>query len=165
MRQLVIYKEAEVSLIFTYILLGLASYYDLKIRRIPNKLTFFCMILGLMFSKFPYTEESHIRVIGCIVLFLLGSFRLMGLGDIKLCMAVMCLRGIQETVWMMAGGIVLLFLYCIWKEPKGIKSSFEGIYQFFRYRIPIQIRSQETYPFAVFLGIAYTVLSICEVMS
>lgn len=143
------------SLIIAYFLLSVSAYLDIRYRKVPNVLTFPSICIGLFLCGFPFSKESYIRIAWCVLLFLLGSFRLMGMGDLKLCMAVLALRGMTEMTCMLAGGIILIFLYVSAVRNREIRRVMMQIYRKLIYRIPISSKSEETYPFALFLCLSY----------
>lgn len=144
----------------TCFLLIVSSLCDFTMRKIPNIVTFPFMILGLYWVDFPFSKESYIRIMGCICLFCFGSLRLMGLGDLKLIMAVLCMRGIQESMMMTVTGILFLFIYILFEDYTEVIHTYKNLYQSFLYGIPVRVQSKKTYPFAVFLCMAYFFLQI-----
>lgn len=139
----------------TVFLLLTASACDIKDRIIPNVLTLPMIPIGLFLSGFPLTWESIERFVWVIVFFLIGYIRIMGMGDLKLIMAVICLRGIQETSAMFFVGTLLLFVYCLATETETTIRSFKDLYYMFFYHTGMIQRSSKKYPFAAFLAVGY----------
>ena len=85
---------SHISYFFTLAVVGASACFDAKYRRVPNYITFPAMVIGLLLAGFPFTKESYIRLFALLIIFLLGQNRLMGMGDLKMIMAVAALRGI-----------------------------------------------------------------------
>ena len=69
------------------------------------------MLLGLILAGFPFAGESYYRLLWMVVLLIIGTFRVMGMGDLKLCMAIVALRGAEEAAGMVLVGILLLLTF------------------------------------------------------
>ncbi len=143
------------SLIFVTIVLSVAATTDMICLKVPNKLTFPAMALGLLLCRFPFTSESRLRLLWCIVFFIIGYFRIMGMGDLKLCMSVICLRGIGETWKMMLFAACAMFFYCLVSEPNQTKLYVKSLFRSFVYHTKPISDSDSVYPFALFLAIGY----------
>lgn len=85
---------------------GIAAYCDAREKKIPNWLTFSGMAAGLIFSHSIY--EAVWKAAGLLFLFAFGTFRLMGLGDLKLWMCISCLLGFGDSCIIIFGGEMLL---------------------------------------------------------
>lgn len=143
------------SFIITVIILLIAVYTDVRYRKIPNIIVFPSMAIGLLLCGFPFRWESYYRLIWVFFFFFLGSFRLMGMGDLKLCMAITILRGIEESSLMLFFGSISLLVYCFITERNNTLLMLKDTYYFFAYNTKIIKRSDKQYPFAVFLSIGY----------
>ncbi len=141
--------------IFTIATLIYAAYSDVKERKIPNKLTFPIMGIGLLLSGFPFRTEAYIRIAGWLVLYMVGRVRLMGMGDLKLCMAVLCMRGIHDTWVMFVSGLLLITCYCFITDRQNTIYAFKNAYNIFFNHGKLVVQSTKRYPFAVFLAIGY----------
>lgn len=117
----------------TILLISLvSSVYDLKIRRIPNWLTFGSFFLVLIFN---ITTLNFHNVLNCILGFLLGIALLivpyamggMGAGDVKLLGAIGSVVGYKEILWVFfyssIAGLVLGIIWIILK-PGHLKFIF-----------------------------------------
>lgn len=138
-------------------MLLVSCYTDVKYRKVFNKITFPCMVLGLMLAGFPTTIESYARIGWLFVFFILGSTGLMGMGDLKLSMAILCLRGIEETFQMLITGIFLNLLFCFITDPRTTIAAIKSVLDMFLFRTKLIRYSKKDYPFAVSLTIGYFV--------
>lgn len=145
----------DYSLIFVTIVLSVAATTDLLSLKVPNKLTFPAMLIGLLLCGFPFSKESYIRLLWCVLFFFIGYFRIMGMGDLKLCMAVLCIRGIDETWKMMLFGACTMFIYCMFAEPEQTKLYVRSFFRSFLCHTKFIWRSDTVYPFALFLALGY----------
>lgn len=139
----------------TMITLICAAYSDVKSRRIPNNLTFSVMGIGLLLAGFPFRAEAYIRIAGWLVLYMVGRARLMGMGDLKLCMAILCMRGIHDTWVMFVSGLLIMTCYCFITDRENTIYAFKNVYNMIFYHGKLVIQSTKQYPFAVFLALGY----------
>lgn len=147
----------ELSLVITLAVLMVAAVTDATSYHIPNLLTFPAIIVGLLLCRFPFSVESWIRVIWLAIFFALGTLHIMGMGDLKLCMAVLALRGIGETWRMLLAGAILLFMYCLVTQPDSTVYALKSLWRAFRYHIRQPDQPRPVYPFAIFLGLGYMI--------
>lgn len=96
-----------ISTSITIIMLIIATVIDRKTRKIPNWLTFPCIIGGTVISFFSSVNCGITAIISLIVLFILGMTGFLGIGDLKLIMAVTALQG------PIAGFISLVIAACL----------------------------------------------------
>ena len=96
-----------ITFLFTGGILIFSAITDLKYRKVYNFITFPSMLLGLILAGFPFAGESYYRLLWMVVLLIIGTFRVMGMGDLKLCMAIVALRGAEEAAGMVLVGIKL----------------------------------------------------------
>lgn len=74
----------------------IATVCDCRTGRIPNLLTFPAMLSGLVYAFVQYGIGTGIeRCVLLIILFLIGALSLVGMGDLKLMMALGALNGLQ----------------------------------------------------------------------
>lgn len=147
----------NLTLMITLCILIIASCTDVQTQKVPNIVTFPAMVVGLIFSLYPNPFETVIRIGWIVVLLVIGSMRIMGMGDLKLCMAVMTLRGAQEASIMLFTGSILLLIYCLVTEEKDTVESIKDLIRMFVYHTGIVKRSDNIYPFAVFLALGYSI--------
>lgn len=146
---------SRITLLLTLIMLLISSITDFKYRKVFNEITFSAMILGLLFNGFPLSACSYYRLLWMLIFFLMGSLGIMGMGDLKLCMAVIAMRGIEEASMMLLFGIFFLFLYCLFDDRKNTLFMIKDTYNTIFYHTPVIKRSDKKYPFAVFLSFGY----------
>jgi len=111
----------------------IATIFDARTRRIPNKLTLTGFLLGIIFNfgfaaylnGFEYALKSELllSMVGASLLFftflLFASLKAVGMGDVKLMAAVGAFVGFPLAVWVLAfvllsGGIISI-LYALLK--------------------------------------------------
>ena len=106
------------------VLLSVALYTDLRYGKIPNKLTFPCMVVGLtlgLLSDGFHGFLLSLAGIGIVLgLYLVTYSTAIGGGDIKLMMAVGSLVGLRLTIWAMLfsaviGGILAIIVMARYK--------------------------------------------------
>lgn len=145
----------RISLVLTLTILTSAAITDLRTSRVPNFLTLPFLPIGLLLCGFPLSPESYNRIVWLIVFFFFGTFRLMGMGDLKLCMAVIALQGIQKASVMLLAGILILLSYCMVTEKKQTIQMLKDTANFFLHGIKIPHRIDRAYPFALFLAMGF----------
>lgn len=96
-----------ISTSITIIMLIIATVIDRKTRKIPNWLTFPCITAGIIISFLSSVNCGITAIISLIVLFILGMTGFVGIGDLKLIMAVTALQG------PIAGFISLVIAACL----------------------------------------------------
>ena len=143
------------TLILVIALLSISSISDFLYRKVYNIATFSAMFLGLLFCGFPFSWNGYYRLLWMTVFFFLGQTHMMGMGDLKLCMAVIALRGIEEASWMLLCGALLMLLYCFVTDRANTILMLKDTYSTIFYHTPIIKRSNKKYPFAVFLASGY----------
>ena len=94
----------------------LTAAWDIKKGRIPNTVVLAGVILGFVF-RFSIDEWLSILA-GLIFIFFFGMLGLMGMGDIKLWMAVMALSNFSASCFIIAGAAALFILYRLLKDRK-----------------------------------------------
>lgn len=144
-----------ISFIITLIILLISAITDYTSYRVYNIITFPSMLAGLLLCRFPFSASSCIRLAWMVVFFLIGQLHLMGMGDLKLCMAVIALRGIEEAAWMLLSGAILLFLYCFITDRSNTVLMLKDTCNTLFYHTPVIKRTDKKYPFAVFLALGY----------
>lgn len=117
-----------VLLLLLMTLLGLAVYFDLKIRKVPNKITAPIALTGLMISLVGSGYQGLLfSVIGMIfgllifiIPYLMGG---MGAGDVKLMASIGALMGWEFTMRTALGaalsGGLMVILYMAYKKKLG----------------------------------------------
>ena len=130
--------------VITFIMLIVLSYTDCKTQRIPNTVTFPCMLIGLTMRGFP----SLITILFVVMLFLFGAVNILPMGDVKMYMAVGFLLSGG------AGFLVLLVSQCILIVYSIIKKGSVYIWQ----------DRVTSYPLAPFVFVSYVILIIAKFM-
>ena len=143
------------SLLTVLTIIPLSVYFDLRERRIPNFLTFPFILIGLVFSFYISKEEFIVRLLTLIIFFLFGSMRLLGMGDLKLLMAIIALRGPFEGIYTLLCAALLMIWYCMMERPADTVISLKNTFLYFAVRKPITVEDGKAYPFALFIAVGY----------
>ena len=164
-------------------MLGLSVFFDFKSRKIPNKLTFPAIILGLVVNiiiavvghtsvleSFGFSLLGFLAGIGIYFIpFALGGF---GAGDVKLMGAVGAFMGAEFTFWtgiysFIIGGVLailtLLFKTLSGNKEENVQKSFKKVFNYFTYKVPIT-PSKTTLPFSLSIILAVLVRMHIEKM-
>lgn len=146
----------NLTLTITLCILIVASCTDIQYQKVPNIITFPGILIGLICSVYPYPLCLIYKIGWLIIYMVIGSLRIMGMGDLKLCMAVLALRDPIEAAIMLLAGTSLLFLYCLATESKNmVETLMDTVHMLFYQTGPVK-RSENIYPFAVFLALGYS---------
>lgn len=144
-----------ITFLFTGGILIFSTITDLKYRKVYNFITFPSMLLGLILAGFPFAGESYYRLLWMVVLLIIGTFRVMGMGDLKLCMAIVALRGAEEAAGMVLVGILLLLTFSFITNKAATLRMLKDTYYTLFYKTGIIHRKRIEYPFAFFLALGY----------
>ena len=151
----------KLTILITITILAIASYTDLKYRRVPNWLTFPGMITGILLCGIFERGDLVSRLIWLAIFFFIGMLAIMGMGDLKLMMAVIALRGIMTASITLLAGAMLLLVYCIVTE--GPKKVLDGFKLAMKCMLLGNYKNKfegKEYPFAVFISMGY----VCTIM-
>ena len=142
-------------LITTSIIMLISCYTDLTTYKVLNIVTFPTIIIGLVCS-FSYSKtEFLIRFIIIVLLFFLSGLNLMGMGDVKLCMAVTAMMGPDIFFNTLLFGALFMIWYCLIHDYSDMIRSLKMTKDLFLFQIPITRFSSRSYPFAFFLSCAF----------
>lgn len=144
-----------ISFIVTASLLLISAITDLKYRKVKNIFTFPSMGIGLFLTGIQSIKELLVRVIWICGMFIVSTFGVMGMGDVKLIMAIIALRGYWEALLCVLFGSIAMILYCLITERTLMIESLKDTFRFLIYRTHIPKRSDKKYPFAFFMALGY----------
>ena len=82
-----------VRIVIALVLLSAVCVTDVKHRRAPNIITFPAIAAGMFLCILTPEKDALMRFAGLLIWFALGSLRLMGMGDLKVIMALNTLFG------------------------------------------------------------------------
>ncbi|MCR5479039.1 MAG: A24 family peptidase [Ruminococcus sp.] len=100
------------------IVLIIAAIFDIKKQRIPNSLTFPAFFVGLILMCITENFQTILINIICVLaIFLFGATGILGLGDIKLLMALTVLYGWSSTLLSFALASVILLIFTSFVNP------------------------------------------------
>ena len=83
---------------YTFVVMAVAATLDIRTRKIPNWLTFAAAVTGLFFTYFIDWREGIVRTIAITAVFFAGATGCLGLGDLKLFMALTALQGLLPSL-------------------------------------------------------------------
>ncbi len=146
-----------ITLILTAAVLIISTVTDLRNRKIYNWITFPAMIIGLLTAGFPLHATAYVRLAWMTGCFFFGMLGIIGLGDLKLIMAVIALRGYMEAIWMVACGAIVMLLYLLIRERKLMMQTLQGYFRSVVYKTDMIPRTGKAYPFAPFLAVGYCI--------
>jgi len=163
-----------IKYLILFFILIIAVISDIKSRKIPNKLTFPAIILGLVINlvisfieKKSLLMSLRLSLLGFItgigiyfIPFAIGGF---GAGDVKLIAAVGSFMGTRFTLLagiysFIIGGVLAILLLLIktisGNKEENLNNSIKNIFNFFTYKTHI-IPSKSTLPFSfsIFLSV------------
>lgn len=133
----------------------LCGFTDLKWRKVYNKATFPAMGIGLLANIVTHAYNYILICILLIFLYLLSNAHIMGTGDIKFLMAVLCLQGVHRTWVMFFGGIMLMLAYCLATNFWPMVYTFKDLVYWIMYKTPLPRRSDKQYPLTTFFAVAF----------
>lgn len=146
-----------IQLYILIIILLIASYTDLKYRKIPNWLTFPGMALGFIVGS--HTPEIILWKLLCLcILFILGMSRLVGFGDLKLIMVINSFLTILPAIYCTGIAAGLLVLYSFIRNRKETWGIFKITLSQLFYQ-NVEKMDQKGYPFAPFLLVGTCIYS------
>lgn len=106
-----------VRIILLLLSLVIASYFDIKNHKIPNKLTLPLIVVStILFVLNPL--KTALDLLSIPVLFFLGVFGVMGFGDVKLLMSVSLMFGYKFTFQSIVLALISLVIYVLIKDAK-----------------------------------------------
>lgn len=117
--------------IFLLILACLALINDIRYYKIPNKLNFTFIVIGVFFGLLCGELKEHmLGMLLPLVLFPLFMFRMMGAGDIKLFCALGAVTGFPHIVSIVAysilfNGVIAFVLMIVRKNFRSFKKIFD----------------------------------------
>jgi prepilin peptidase CpaA len=152
-------------------LLIILCVFDIKTKKIPNKIVF--AGIGVSIILFVVSGICHFnnsnyweRLLLFVGIFFFGMTNWIGLGDIKLLMALSLITHPIYLCATVAIAAIFMMLYAIIKNPINTftKIQFSLLNVYYR-RIPsISKDNAETIPFVPFLLVGYIVITVVEVI-
>lgn len=158
------------SYIATLIIVLIAAVFDCKTKKIPNWLILAGLITGILMNivyKATLTD-IFVKIAVMVVILIFGSFRLLGMGDIKLWLVMTLLIGGIYSSVIICSGSILLIIYAIIKDKgEAFRTVFISAYDTVsnkRINKDIKEISSKGYPLAVFLIIPTVVITIVKIL-
>lgn len=100
-----------------------AAVIDCKTLKIPNQISFVFMGIGLSWGIVTRFNLFWQDLIAFFIIFILGYFRIMGLGDIKMLMAIALLSGWIVALLSFVFGCIVFLVFNLIFKPKVLFSS------------------------------------------
>lgn len=154
-------NQSPIEIVICAALLLICTITDLKDRKIYNSVVFPVMLVGFLWVIAVSIAASYAnlgRLLVFVGVFMFGATGLIGLGDIKLCMALSLLTPpIILLIVILAAEILLLTTQFLWAPAKTLEKVQVGLYAF-RTRGLSKLKKNvatEGIPFAPFLAISY----------
>ncbi len=132
---------------FTFVVMATAATLDIRTRRIPNWLTFAAAITGLILTYIMDWREGIVRTIAVTAVFFAGATGCLGLGDLKLFMALTALQGVLPSL------ISIFIASCALLIVKVIKGKYAVDMR--RLRDADRAAEGERVPFAPYMLLGY----------
>lgn len=158
------------SYIATLIIVLIAAVFDCKTKKIPNCLILAGLITGVIMNivyKATLTD-IFVKIAVMIIILIFGSFRLLGMGDIKLWLVMtLLIGGIYSSVIICSGSIILIIYAVIKDKGEAFKMVFISAYDAVsnkRVNKDIKEIGGKGYPLAVFLIMPTAVITIVKIL-
>jgi len=159
-------RESTGAIIFCCLLLGIAGYFDLKYRRIPNWLTLPACVTGILYHAWNTGLTSGILFslkglgVGFVILLIPCLMGVLGGGDVKLFAALGSWLGssvvINLTLYAtIAGGIVALGIIIKAVGFMGLKSIFFSPLSLTQ-MLPVEVKKQGV-PYSIPTAAGYVI--------
>ena len=138
------------------VLLIAATITDINFRKIPNYITFPFIFAGLVLTGVFSPSDYFVKTVTLVILFFCGMTNVIGLGDIKLIMALCAIWHPFYALISVAVASVIIFIWQLIKNPK---STIQGINKSLLFLTgqykPEDRTEKNTAPFAPYLSLAY----------
>ena len=139
-----------------FLILVIAAIWDYLYQKIPNWLICIGLIIGLISSPYSIFE----RVLSLFILFIIGMFGLMGLGDIKLWMVMAMFLGFIKSCYVIGLAALLLILHQFIKNWKNTMNILTISLKDFWLTKKIRIFDQISYAFSPYILISFVILQV-----
>lgn len=128
---------SEINIVILVCFVIIAAYFDLKERKIPNKITFPAMIWGIVFlTVISGLKGLQTGIVGCLfgfaVFFIPFAMGFMGGGDVKMMAAIGSMLGWHQSALVVVytaitGGIIVIVMAIYKKQLKRIVLATVGL--------------------------------------
>lgn len=92
-----------------------ATYYDIRLRIIPNEISYSLIAMGLLFSGLTGNLESSFYAVLVMIPFLVALSALggMGAGDVKLLFAAAVILGFEATLYLLPAVVLIGAIFAL----------------------------------------------------
>lgn len=139
-----------------FLILVIAAIWDYLYQKIPNWFICIGLIIGWISSPYSIFE----RVLSLFILFIIGMFGLMGLGDIKLWMVMAMFLGFIKSCYVIGLAALLLILHQFIKNWKNTMNILTISLKDFWLTKKIRIFDQISYAFSPYILISFVILQV-----
>ena len=149
-----------IRLALTAVLLFLAVRTDIKSRKVLNKHTLPAALAGLVLCFIGSWKEALVRILIIAAEIFSSVFGLMGMGDLKLLIALTAIWGFYPVLVSLLVACLVMGLYALVTNTSEFRLALINIKNHFLYRTPLPVEGKTKYPFAVFIcaGFCLTLL-------
>lgn len=143
----------QITVTASLVVAATAAILDLKRGRIPNWLTFPAMLLGVLYIFWQYGAGMGAeRCILLLALFLAGALSIIGMGDLKLLMALGALNGgVCLAVTVLTAALLLLTVELIRHREETQKDIRAGLYSIFKFQFDSSLGTGRKVKFAPYI--------------
>src|SRR2546425_5935803 len=136
--EMILMNSAQFTAMLAVVVAVCAAFTDVKARRIPNRLTYRAILIGLGLQGALHGWRGLLLSAGGGLLFggvlmLFHLVRAMGAGDVKLATALGCMAGLAGTPQLMfatavAGGALgMRFIVAVWRVGLTVPNTFWAV--------------------------------------
>lgn len=155
------YIEFYIKAVIAAVTCLAAAAFDIKKGIIPNKLTFSMILVGLAINVCLFAwKELIISLMVIIALFFIGMLDIIGLGDIKLIMAVTAVGGAKMSGAAFLIGILALCFYAVFFNPYETSLYVQDMKKRLRFKKVKLYKKSTKYAFAPYMLFGTMVYSL-----
>lgn len=143
--------------VLTAVLLSLAVYTDVKERKVLNKHTFPSALAGLVLCAAGSWKEALLRMAVIAVEVFSSVFGLMGMGDLKLLIALTAIWGFYPVLFTVLFACAVMVCYSLITNHREFCMAMINVKNRFFYKTPIPTEGKTRYPFAVFIASGFVI--------
>ena len=151
-----------VRTVLTVVLLSLAVYTDVRERKVLNKHTFPAAVAGLVLCAVDSWKTALFRLAVIAVEVFSSIFGLMGMGDLKLLIALTAIWGFHPVLCALLGACAVMICFAFVTKPSEFLTALVNVKNHFLYKTPIPTEGKTKYPFAVFITAGFILTAVLQ---